>query len=319
VARALPMPAAIAAVKSAYAQLSSGQAAVPLRTALRPAKHAGVTLVMPGYLSGSDALAVKVASVFPGNRALHLPTVHALVLLLDAATGAALAVIEGDSLTALRTGAASGVATELLARPEACVAAIFGAGVQARTQLLALCAVRPLQRVWVYAPRPPQVQTFIDELQPLVGAVELRAAQTPAQAVKEADLICTATTSATPVFAGTDLQPGVHINAVGSFTPQMQEVDGVTLQRATRIVVDARQAALAEAGDLLNALSQGFIQMNDLSGEIGELITGRIPGRAMAEEITYFKSVGNAAQDVAVAQAIYQQALQMGLGTEVSL
>ncbi|MDX2030056.1 MAG: ornithine cyclodeaminase family protein [Blastocatellia bacterium] len=319
IANALTMSAAIAAVGDAFAQLSSGQADVPIRAALRPAGHDGVALIMPGYLRGSDALAVKVASVFPGNRELKLPTVHALVLLLDAATGAPLAVMEGSSLTALRTGAASGVATERLARQDARVAAIFGAGVQARTQLLAVCAVRPLREAWIHAPRPRQVEAFIDELQPQLRGIELRAAQTPAQAVRAADIICTATTSATPVFAGTDVNPGAHINAVGSFTPQMQEVDETTLQRASRIVVDSREAALAEAGDLLIAFDRGAIQMSDISGEIGELLRGRISGRESADEITYFKSVGNAAQDVAVAQAIYQHAVQTGLGTELSL
>jgi alanine dehydrogenase len=316
---ALPMREAIPIVREAFVQLSTGQADAPLRAAIRPARHEGVTLVMPGYLNGTDALAVKVVSVFPDNQALRLPTIHALILLLNAATGAPLAVMEGAGLTALRTGAASGVATELLARNDAEVAAIFGAGAQARTQLLAVCAVRPLRRAWVYSPNPEHTHSFIAEMQPQVGATELLAANSPGQAAREADIICAATTSSTPVFEGTHLKAGAHINAVGSFTPEMQEVDCVTLQRAAKIVIDARESALAEAGDLLVALAQGAIQGDDIYAEIGEIAAGLKPGRASAEEITYFKTVGNAALDVAVAQAIYTKSMQNGMGIEVHL
>lgn len=316
---ALPMREAIPIVKDAFAQLSAGQANVPLRTAIRPAWHDGVALIMPGYLSGSDALAVKVVSVFPGNRAMRRPTIHALLLLLNAATGEVLATMEGGGLTALRTGAASGVATDLLAREDAEIAAIFGAGAQARTQLLAVCAVRAIRRAWIYAPNPERVQDFIAELKPQLGATELLAAHSPAQAVRDADVICAATTSHSPVFDGTQLKPGVHINAVGAFTPEMQEVDFVTLQRAARIVVDARESALAEAGELLMALAQGAIHHTDIHAEIGEIAAGLKQGRAHPDEITYFKTVGNAALDVAVAQAVYQKALQYKLGIEVSL
>lgn len=319
VRRALPMREAIPIVKDAFAQLSAGQANVPLRTAIRPAQHDGVALIMPGYLSGTDALAVKVVSVFPGNRARHLPTIHALVLLLNAATGDVLAAMEGGSLTALRTGAASGVATDLLAREDARIAAIFGAGAQARTQLQAVCTVRAIRRVWVYATNPERVRHFITEMQPQIGATELLAAHSPAQAVQDADVICTATTSHSPVFEGELLKPGVHINAVGAFTPEMQEVDFATLQRAARIVVDARESALSEAGELLMALAQGVIHSTDIYGELGEIAAGLKHGRARADEITYFKTVGNAALDVAVAQAIYQKSLQDKLGIEVPL
>jgi ornithine cyclodeaminase/alanine dehydrogenase-like protein (mu-crystallin family) len=317
--RALPMREAIPIVREAFIQLSTGQVDAPLRAAIRPARHEGVTLVMPGYLRGNDALAVKVVSVFPGNQALRLPTIHALVLLLNAATGEMVAVMEGAGLTALRTGAASGVATELLAREDARVAAIFGAGEQARAQLLAVCSVRALDRVWIYSPNLQRTQAFIAEMQPQVGGVELLAADSSGQAARESDIICAATTSPTPVFEGAHLKAGAHINAVGSFTPEMQEVDGVTLQRAAKIVIDARESALAEAGDLLIALAQCMIQATDIYGEIGEIAAGLKPGRSSADEITYFKTVGNAALDVAVAQAVYRKSLQDKLGIEVLL
>jgi len=320
VERALSMRDAIAAVKLAFAELATGSAQVPVRVAIPQEQTHGLTLVMPGYLARSDALAVKLVSVHQRNRERGLPLIHALVVVIDSATGRPLAAMDGGYLTALRTGAASGVATELLAREDAEVAAILGAGAQARTQLLAVCAVRRVKRAWVYAPRLQQVRSFIAEMQgQLRPSVELIMAQSPAQAVREADVICAATTSATPVFDGADLKPGAHVNGVGSFTPQMQEVDFTTLKRASKIVVDSREGALSEAGDLLIALAQGVIQMSDVYGELGELAAGLKAGRESAQEITYFKSVGNAAQDVAVSHAVYERALEDNLGVEVVL
>lgn len=309
---------AVEILKRAFAELSTGRANVPPRIVLPQYKHDGVTLVMPGYLFDSEALAVKVVSVHNRNPARNLPLIHALVLLLDPTTGQPLAAMDGSSLTALRTGAASGVATDLLARNDAEVAAIFGAGVQARTQLLAIAAVRDIQRCWIYARHSESVQRFMAEMQPQLS-VELRAAESPAQAVREAHIICAATTSSTPVFDGADLQPGTHINAIGSYQSGMQEVDGTTLQRAAKIVIDEYAGALSEAGDLLVAMAQGAIQQADIYGELGEIAAGLKPGRETEDEITYFKSVGNAVQDAAVARAIYRQAVQAGLGTELDL
>lgn len=319
VQRALSMREAIPIVKQAFCELSTGRAQVPLRTIVPQEKHDGVTLFMPGYLSEAEALAVKVVSIHHRNPTQNLPLIHALVLVLDSTTGRPVAAMEGGYLTALRTGAASGVATELLARQDTEVAAIFGAGAQARTQLLAIAAVRPLKRAWIYAHQPEQIQTMMAEMQSQLTAIELRAAQSPAQAVREAQVICTATSSATPVFDGADLQPGTHINSIGSYKAEMQEVDCLTLQRAAKIVVDERAAAFAEAGDLITALAQGAIQLTDIYGELGEIAAGGKAGRENDNEITYFKSVGNAAQDAAVAQAIYQRAVQENLGVEFDL
>ncbi len=316
--RALSMRDTIEILKHAFAALSTGRAKVPPRIALPQDKHDGVTLFMPAYLLDAEALAVKIVTVHNHNPAHNLPLIHALVVLLDPATGQMLAALEGGFLTALRTGAASGVATDLLARRDAKIAAIFGAGVQARTQLLAVAAVRDLQRCWIYARHPEGVQDFIAELQPQLS-FELCAAASPAQAVREAHIICASTTSSTPVFDGADLQPGTHVNAVGSFKPNVQEIDCLTLQRAAKIVIDEYAGALSEAGDLLVAIAQGAIQQSDIYGEIGEIAAGLKPGRATEDEITYFKSVGNAVQDAAVAQAIYHQAVQEGFGTEIDL
>jgi ornithine cyclodeaminase/alanine dehydrogenase-like protein (mu-crystallin family) len=314
------MREAVEVVKRAFIELSTGSAYVPLRIALPQPEHDGVTLVMPGYLSDSESLAVKVVSVHDRNAECNLPRINAVVIVIDPGTGQAVAAMEGGYLTALRTGAGSGAATELLARQDAEVAAIFGAGAQARTQALSLTAVRPIKRLWIYSRRREQVDEMIVEMRPQLGpSIELLAADSPSQAVREALVVCVATTSSTPVFDGADLRPGVHVNGVGSYKPEMQEVDCVTLRRASKIVVDSREAAMAEAGDLIIAIGRGEIRPSDIYAEIGEIAAGLKPGRQDDDEITYFKSVGNAAQDVAVAHAIYQRASQEGLGIEIDL
>lgn len=318
VQRALSMREAVEIVKQAFIELSTGEADIPLRTALPQPKHDGLTLFMPGYLSNSGALGIKVVSIHNHNPQVNLPRIHALVVVLDPATGQPVAAMEGGYLTALRTGAASGVATDLLACKDAEVAAIFGAGAQARTQILAMMAVRPIKRFWISARRRETIEALIAELQPLISA-ELHAAESPSQAVRDTDVICAATSSRTPVFDGNDLKSGVHINAIGSYTHEMQEIDCATLRRASKLVVDQREAALTEAGDLIIAIERGEIRASDIYAELGEIAAGLKTGRESDQEITYFKSVGNGAQDVAVAQAIYQRALKENLGVEFDL
>jgi ornithine cyclodeaminase len=319
VQRALPMREAISIVERAFIELSAGTADIPLRTALPQARHDGVTLVMPGYLAGSDALAVKIVSIHNRNLQLNLPRIHALVIVIDPATGQPVAAMEGGYLTALRTGAASGVATDLLARKDAEVAAIFGAGAQSRTQILSVVAVRRITRFWIYAPHREHVEALINEMQPQLDSIELLVAASPSEAVRDADVVCAATTSLMPVFDGRDLKPGAHINGIGSYHRGMQEIDCATLKRASKIVVDQRDAALAEAGDLIIALERGEIRASDIYGEIGEIAAGLKAGREREDEITCFKSVGNAAQDAAIAQAVYQRAMEINLGVEMDL
>jgi ornithine cyclodeaminase len=314
------MGEAVEVVKRAFCELSTGLADIPLRTALPLPKHDGVTLFMPGYLRDSDSLAVKVVSVHNRNPERNLPRINAIVVLIDPATGQAVAAIEGGYLTALRTGAASGAATDMLARRDADVAAIIGAGHQARSQTLAVAAVRPIRRFLIYAPRRERVDQMIADIRPqLAPSTELLAADSPSQAAREAMVICAATTSLTPVFDGADLRLGAHVNGVGSFKPEMREIDSVTLRRASKIVVDSREGALTEAGDLIVAIERGDIRPSDIYAEIGEIAAGLKPGREDNDEITYFKSVGVAAQDAAVAQAIYQRALHEDLGVEIDL
>ena len=320
VRRAVTMAEAIEAVRGAYIQLSAGEAVVPLRTPVPVAKRDGVTLFMPAYLSRSDALGAKIVSVFPGNPALELPLIHAVVIMVDAETGIPTAIMDGTHLTALRTGAASGVATDLLARRDARVAAIFGAGAQARTQLEAVCTVRAIEKVWVYDVVPGAAETYVHYMKQRGHPIpaDISVAGSPGQAVRDADVICTATTSSAPVFDDADLKPGVHINGIGAYTPEMQEIPPQTVARA-KVVVDSRLASLAEAGDLIRPMQQGLITADSIHGEIGEVAAGKIPGRQSSNEVTFFKSVGVAVQDVSVAQRILRKAVESNLGIEVDL
>ena len=220
------MADAIAGMKTAYAQLSTQQAVVPLRAHVDVAAHQGTSLIMPAYLKESDDLAVKIVSVFPNNPQRNEPTIYASVMVLDAETGRPLAMMEGGTLTAIRTGAGSGAATDLLARPDASVVAILGSGVQARTQLEAVCTVRDIREVRIYSPTNENAVLFAREVKGKGRIPQLvRIMRDADTAVKGADIICAATTSTTPVLNGKLLEPGVHINGVGSFQPSMQEFD----------------------------------------------------------------------------------------------
>ncbi len=322
VRRALPMAMAIDGMKTAFRQFSAGQATMPLRSRIDVPAVGGVSLFMPAYLSGDASggtLAVKVVSVFGKNAERGMPTVHGLVLLLEADTGRPLAMLEGATLTAIRTGAASGAATDLLARKDARTLTIFGSGVQARTQLAAVCAVRNIERVWVHSLRRERAAKFVEEMRNCERVPsDLQVADNPQQAVANSDIICTATTSATPVFDGNWLRPGTHINAVGSYTPQMQEVDATTIRKAL-VAVDSRESVLAEAGDLIIPIQQGCITADHLHAELGEIVAGPKPGRTSPEQITYFKSCGLAVQDAVAAELAYTEAERLGLGTMVSL
>jgi ornithine cyclodeaminase len=316
VRKALPMGATVEAMKRAFAALSDGNAEVPLRLNLPVAPNGGQVLFMPAYVKDSqgESLAVKIVSLFANNPAAGLPFIHAAVLVLNPTTGKPEALLEGGTLTAIRTGAAGGVGIDLLARPDSRTAAIFGAGVQARTQLEAACAVRRIREAWIYDPDSNRVTSFIETMnQVLEGRVNLHSAGSPAEALIAADIVCTATTSQTPVFADADLRPGTHISGVGSYTPAMQEIPAETVRRA-RVYVDSRTAALTEAGDLIQPLQAGLIPAEHILGEIGEVVLGRIPGRTGPDQITFFKSVGVAVQDAAAAALALANAHQMGLG-----
>lgn len=311
------MADAIEAVTSGFAQLSAGRAVVPLRTSLSTA--AGTSLFMPAYLPDSETTALKLVSVYPDNPSLGLPTILAIVVVVDACTGKPLALMDGTYLTALRTGAASGAATDLLARQGARVLALFGAGGQARTQLEAVCTVRPIEEVRIFDPDQEAAHRLVQEMAgrgPIPDRVLVAAS--PTETVKDADIVVTATTSHKPVFDGAHVGPGTHINAIGAYTPQMRELDEDLVRRA-KIVVDTREGCLAEAGDLILPLRSGVISETDIHAELGEVVRGVKAGRETQSEITLFKSVGSAVQDAAVARAALDRAEQRDLGTIVAL
>lgn len=317
--RALPMREAIEAMKMAFGQLSDGNVTLPLRSRIDVADRDGVTLFMPALLNETDEFALKVVSVFPKNLRRDLPTIHALVVALDTETGQPIAVIEGGTLTAIRTGAGSGAATDLLANPHVKRVAIFGAGVQARTQLEAVCAVRDIESVSIFSLEPDQSQAFLaDAASQSWTPSFIEVADSASKAIENADVICTATTSKWPVFDGSELQPGTHINAIGSFTPTMQEVDSAMVERSL-VVVDSREAVLAETGDLLIPIKEGRISEDHIHAELGEIVNGSRPGRTDPDQITFYKSVGVAVQDAAAAGLALRNAERLGLGQVVEL
>jgi len=239
----------------------------------------------------------------------------ATVVLNDVDSGRVLAILEGAYLTAMRTGAVSGVASKYLARTNSEIAGIFGAGVQARKQLEAVREVRNIRTVKVYDSDHERARSFIAELSSQSG-IEASGVKSPAELVRASDIIVTATTSQTPVFDGHDLKPGTHINAIGAYTPSTRELDGETVS-SSKIVVDSIDAALAEAGDLLIPMKEGIIQRRDIWAELGEVITGRKKGRTSEREKTLFKSVGLGIQDAAVARLAFEKAEKEGVGTQI--
>ena len=296
--RAVTMRQAIDAVRVGFIALSTGHASVPVRGVL-PVEY-NTTLTMPAYIQGSPVSVVKVVSVYPDNARFKLPTVLGSVLVLDARTGVPLAVLDGASLTALRTGAASGLATDLLALPDARILAVLGAGRQARTQVEAIIAVRAIEQIRTYSPN--HAGAFAQELRERYG-IDVHVAANPGDAVDGAQIVAAATNSRTPVFRLEHLQAGTHVNGIGSFRPDMQEVAADVVQRA-KVVVDHRESVWQEAGDLIIPRDQGLIRADSDFAEIGEVAAGLRPGRTSRDEITFFKSVGNAVQDAAVAARV---------------
>jgi alanine dehydrogenase len=286
--RLLRMEEVIPAMERALADFSSGKVVQPVRTMLPVAKHEGFLGLMPAYTGA--ALGTKLVALYPHNT--DVPTHHATILLFKPETGEPLVTMDGRLITEVRTAAVSAVATEFLARPDASVLAIIGSGVQARSHLEALQLVRDFREVRVWSPR--RAAAFAEEH-------SLRAAVSAEEAVRGADVVVTATTSPTPVLSGEWLSPGVHINALGAPRPDWRELDDKVLRRA-RIYVDSREAAMKESGDVIAA--------GEIFAEIGEVAAGTKPGRRSAEEVTLFKSLGLAVEDVATAELVYHKALE---------
>jgi ornithine cyclodeaminase/alanine dehydrogenase-like protein (mu-crystallin family) len=301
VRRHLSMPDAIRAMREAFVRISDGTARVPLRSHLDLPESNGVALFMPGFLPGSDTLGIKIVTLFGDNPRKDLPLIHALMVLLDGKTGAPLAVIDGETLTAIRTGAATGLATDVLARKDSETLVLFGAGIQSKTQLEAVATVRALKKVYIVDPDKKKADNFVAEMQPAyrftLGVGE------PENVLPLADIICTATTAAEPVFSAASVRPGTHINAIGAYKPDRREIPPETMA-ASLLFADERRACLSEAGDIVMAIKEGAITAGHITAELGEVLLGRHPGRTGEDEITLFKSVGNAAQDLAASAII---------------
>lgn len=314
----LPMRDAIEFMKRAFAALTRGEATVPPRAHLPAKNNEGITLVMPARVDGeSSSLAVKVVSVFEGNVRAGIPLIQAAVIVLEPGTGQPLALLEGSTLTAIRTAAASGAATDLLANPESVTLAILGAGVQARSHIEAVCSVRPITEIKVFSPTVKNVDQLIHDVNVLqTYRGKISRANSAAEAVRGADIICTTTTSTTPVFEDSDLMAGAHINAVGSYTPGARELSADTVARSW-VVVDDRAAAWKEAGDLIQALNAGRIDTDHIRAELGELVIDPKMCPSDDNQVTLFKSVGVAVQDSVAASQALKGANQRGLGTVV--
>ena len=314
VRRSLPMSEAIEAMRDAFSQLARDEAELPPRQHMA-GENGGVALVMPCYSRTSRILSLKSVTVYDENPPRGLPRIQSLVLLTDGDTGAPLGILDGASLTAIRTGAASGLATDLLARPGAQSAAVIGAGVHARTQLAAVCAVRPIRRARVFCRTPERSAQFTREMSAELG-IDVEAATSPGEAVRGAEVVCTATPARSPVLEDQDLHPGCHLNAIGAFKPEMVEIPPETVARA-RVVVDHLQSALEEAGDLLGPLHAGRIARSHIEIELGDVLLGRAAGRRSSDEITLFKSVGVAIQDLCAAARALRRARECGLGLQL--
>ena len=306
----------IAAVERAFREYAAGRA-VALPRAVLPMERHGVFLAMVSALPRLGALGTKLVSVVDGNRRRGLPTLHASYLLTDPETGVPLALMEAGFLTAIRTGATSALAARHLARPDSRVVACFGAGVQARFQLLCLKAVLPLAEVRVVGRDPQRAAAFAEGMRRELG-ISVTPLTDRKGAVRGADVVTCATTSPRPVFSGRDLGPGCHVDAVGAFRPATRELDTMTI-RKSRVVVDTYEGAWEEAGDLLIPIKAGAITRRHVKAELAELVTGARPGRTGPREITLFKSVGFAPEDAVTARLAYDRATAAGLGIEVRL
>lgn len=319
VRRSITMESAIQAMIAAFGELAADQATLPLRSRIELPDQAAVSLFMPAYLAQSGVLGTKVVSVFPHNPTRHQqPSIYALIALFDPQTGKPLAVLDGTYLTALRTGAVSGAATHYLARPDARVLTVFGAGVQARTQVQAVCAVRDIAEVRVVNRTPQRAAQLLDLLRADGITAQVQIAADAAIALAGADVVCCATGATTPLFAAAEVSAGTHINAIGTHAPQHAEVPAATVAQA-QVFVDDWDAALAEAGDILCARAAGLIDIRHIRGTLGDLVLGNVQGRTSPTDITFFKSVGIAIQDLAVAGAVLAYAREHEIGVEVPL
>ena len=307
----------ISTLEKAHVQYSTGRAVMPVRLVVPLPQIQGRITSMPGFLNEDKALGMKVVTYFQENPRRSLPAILGTILLFSADTGKLIAVMDGSYVTAIRTACASAMATKALANAITPVLGILGAGVQARAHIQALTHVRKIDRIKVYSPSGASAAVIKKDLEPAMK-IDIDVAGGAEDAVRDADLLVTGSTAKEPIVKSDWLKAGIHINAVGAHRPDYREIDGATMARA-KVVVDSREAIMAECGDILLAIKENVINENHIHGEIGEILAGTKTGRSSAGEITLYKSVGIAIQDVATANLVYRKALERGVGTNVDI
>ena len=312
----LPMDACIQVMEQAFRALAGGETLQPLRQVMLLPDKNGLMATMPAYLGGVEAMGLKAISVFPGNHATSFDSHQGVVLLFETRNGRLLAILDATAITAIRTAAVSALATRLLARPDSGELAILGSGTQARNHLEAMLLARPFRRVRVWSRQFEHAVRFA-EREAQRGGVPVEAVPSAQAAVDGADVICTTTSAAEPVLLGEWLAPGCHLNAVGSSTASVRELDTLAVTRS-RLFVDRLESALNEAGELLSAMNAGAVGSDHIQGELGDLLMGKVQGRRSADEITLFKSLGLAIEDLAAAHFVYQKALEQKAGTLIA-
>lgn len=312
----LDMNTTMNVVEKAFLELFEGSALMPQRTPIPVTEHEGVALFMPAMMKKLGALGTKIVTVYKNNvPKYNMPTVMGTILILDEKTGKTEAIMDGGYITAMRTGAVSGIATKYIAHPLAKTAAIIGSGIQAKTQVWATCEAINFDNYYVYSIDPPEkIDKFCKEMQDKHGIPFIRA-NSAEEAVRNADVLTLATSSAQPIIKYDWLRKGCHINGIGAHAPAMREIDEETVLNA-RIIADLSSACLAEAGEFIIPMNEGKFKPENIAGDLGAVISGTIAGRNSKDEITIFKSVGLAIQDVSTALAVFQQAKEKGVGVE---
>lgn len=296
----ITMGEAINSMRSAFIKLSRNDVSVPKRINIQMPDKNATALVMPAYVFGSPYYTVKIVSINYDNLKKNLPLIHSMVEVFDAFKGSLVATMDGSAITALRTGAASGLATDLLAKKEAKVMAIFGTGIQAKTQVESILTVRNITNVLIFSRTKKNAESFHRWISKIFG---VDAECSKLSQLNQADIICTATPSEKPLFNHDHINPGVHINAIGSFEPHMREIPTSTIKKS-KVVVDQKDACQEEAGDLIIPAKSGQWDFKNIYGELGQIADNKLAGRDGLSEITLFKSVGNAIQDHALASLI---------------
>lgn len=307
----------IDAVEAAFKEFAVGGVTMPLRSVIREGEYKGQVLFMPAYIKAMGALGTKVVSIYSDNPSKYsLPTTLGVILLNNPHNGEPLAIMDGTFLTAMRTGGVSGVATRYLARKNARTVGIIGTGAQGRTQIMAVSRVRSIEQVKAYDIAPERCKAFCQEVSEKIK-VQATCVGRPEDAVKGSDIVITSSSSKVPVLNGEWLDEGTHVNAIGSHTPDSRELDVKAIQRS-KLIVDSREAALKEAGDIMIPISQGIINADHIYADLGEVVSGKKIGRENDDEITIFKSQGLALQDLSTAIKVYENAKRKGVGRDIS-